>query len=310
MENFVVNADASGMRLDRFLRSQMEGLQQSLIQKWARKGLLRINGKRSKADYRLQTNDQVSCPSLEVAALEYTAPKKNISQELIDEFRSWVIYEDDNILAINKPAGLAVQGGTSLKEHLDMLFETIESQEGYLLRLVHRLDKETSGVLVLAKNRAMAEKLTQLFKEREIQKTYLALVVGSPREKSGLIDLALSKASTSQGERVVTDSADAREAITQYEVLKESDGLSLLRLKPKTGRMHQIRAHCKYGLATPILGDAKYGGKGALPFGREDHIFLHSFMISFALENDQVIEITADLPPHFFRYVKHSEIIP
>src|SRR3990167_3252639 len=118
MENFVVNADASGMRLDRFLRSQMEGLQQSLIQKWARKGLLRINGKRSKADYRLQTNDQVSCPSLEVAALEYTAPKKNISQELIDEFRSWVIYEDDNILAINKPAGLAVQGGTSLKEHL------------------------------------------------------------------------------------------------------------------------------------------------------------------------------------------------
>lgn len=304
MENFVVTAEFNGMRLDRYLRHAIEGLPQSMIQKWTRKGLIRINGKRCKADERVNEGDKVSSPSFKMDELYVPKMVTTVSPHIIKDFKSWVVFENEDMLIINKPAGMAVQGGTNLKIHLDLIFKTLESQEGLKLRLVHRLDKETSGLLILAKNRIAAERLTEQFQHREIQKSYIALVVGRPYEAAGEIDLPLSKGMTPTGERVITDTEDAREAITYYKVIQSLDDLTLLLLEPKTGRTHQLRAHCQYGLGTPILGDGKYGGKGALPYGREENLFLHSYKLVIPMENGEDLEITTKLPQHFFKFVK------
>jgi 23S rRNA pseudouridine955/2504/2580 synthase len=304
MENFVVTREFSGMRLDRFLRHMIEGLPQSMIQKWTRKGLIRVNKLRSKADVRVQEGDEISSPPFKIDELYVPKKPMMVSPHVMKDFKSWVVFENDDLMVINKPAGLAVQGGTNLKIHLDLILDTLEAEEGIKLRLVHRLDKETSGLLILAKNRMSAERLTEQFHNREIVKSYVALVVGRPEQASGEIDIPLSKGMTPTGERVITDTEDAREAITYFKVLQTLDDLTLLLLEPKTGRTHQLRAHCQYGLGTPILGDGKYGGKGALPFGREDHIFLHSCKLLIPAEDGQDIEISTKLPFHFFKYVK------
>lgn len=304
MENFVVTREFSGMRLDRFLRHAMAGLPQSMIQKWTRKGLIRINALRCKADDRVAEGDKVTSPAFKTD--ELYVPKKitSVSPHVLKDFKSWVVFENEDMIVINKPAGLAVQGGTSLKMHLDLILDTLAEQEGIKLRLVHRLDKETSGLLILAKNRISAERLTEQFKNREIIKYYVALVVGRPFEASGEIDIPLSKGMTPTGERVITDTEDAREAVTNFKVLQTLDDLTLVLLEPKTGRTHQLRAHCQYGLGTPILGDAKYGGKGALPFGREENIFLHSYKLIIPTVEMQSIEVTTRMPAHFFQFVK------
>jgi 23S rRNA pseudouridine955/2504/2580 synthase len=304
MENFVVTSEYSGVRLDRFLRHAIEGLPQSMIQKWTRKGMIRVNKQRCKADMRVNEGDKIVSPSFK--ADELYVPKKttSITPGIIKDFKSWVVYENDDLLVINKPAGIAVQGGTKLKIHLDLIFKAIEEQEGTKLRLVHRLDKETSGLLILAKNRLAAERLTEQFLHRGISKYYVALVVGRPFEAKGEINIPLSKGMTPTGERVITDTEDAREAITAYKVLQTLDELSLLLLEPKTGRTHQLRAHCQYGLGTPILGDAKYGGKGALPFGREENLFLHCCKLVIPTSDGQTIKISTKMPSHFFKFVK------
>jgi 23S rRNA pseudouridine955/2504/2580 synthase len=308
MEKFQVTREYSGMRLDRFLRHAIEGLPQSMIQKWVRKGSIKINEKRCKADDRVNEGDHVTSPSFTMDELYIPKKITTVSAHVLKDFKSWVVFENNDMLVINKPAGLAVQGGTSLKMHLDLILNTIEAQEGLKLRLVHRLDKETSGLLILAKDRIAAERLTEQFHNREISKSYVALVVGRPFEAEGEIDLPLSKGMTPTGERVITDTEDAREAITYYKVLQTLDELTLILLEPKTGRTHQLRAHCQYGLGTPILGDAKYGGKGALPFGREDNIFLHSYKLVIPSEDGQPLEISTKLPHHFFKYVKDLTI--
>ncbi len=304
MEKFDVTKEFSGMRLDRFLRHFINGLPQSMIQKWSRKGLIKINQKKCKADDRVNEGDQVTSPSFKVDELFVPKKKILVTPHLIKDFKSWIIHENEDFLVINKPAGLAVQGGTNLKMHLDLILEALAAQEGLHLRLVHRLDKETSGLLILAKSRIAAERLTEQFQNREIQKYYVALVVGRPHLASGEIDIPLSKGMTPTGERVITDTEDAREALTYFKVLQTLDELTLMLLEPKTGRTHQLRAHCQYGLGTPILGDGKYGGKGALPFGREDNLFLHSSKIVIPMENGEFLELSTKLPQHFFKYVK------
>lgn len=308
MEKYVVISDLAGMRLDRYLKSKIPGLPQSMIQKWVRKGLIKVNSKRCKADVRVIENDTVTCPTFVPENWPVTKKVLELPAYVLKDFKAWIVHEDDDMLVINKPAGLAVQGGTGLKLHLDMILDALEAQEGYKMRLVHRLDKETSGLLILAKNRTAAERLTQQFKDREISKFYVALVVGRPEFPSGEIDLPLSKGMTASGERVITDTEDAREAITLYRVLQTLEDLSLILLEPKTGRTHQLRAHCQYGLGTPILGDGKYGGKGAQPFGREEHIFLHSCKLVIPTPDGKNLEITTKLPLHFFRYVKDLAI--
>lgn len=308
MEKFVVSGEFVGMRLDRFLRHEIEGLPQSMIQKWVRKGLIRLNEKKCKADTRLQDKDVVICPSFKDDSVYIPKKTTTVSDHVLKDFKSWIVFENDDMMVINKPTGLAVQGGTGVKLHLDLILSTIEAQSGIKPRLVHRLDKETSGLLILAKNRIAAERLTEQFREREITKSYVALVVGRPEFSSGEIDIPLSKGMTPTGERVITDTEDAREAITFFKVLQTLDDLTLLLLQPKTGRTHQLRAHCQYGLGTPILGDGKYGGKGALPFGREDNLFLHSLKLEIPSENDEPIVLTTKLPSHFFKYVKDLSI--
>lgn len=308
MEKFVVSRECDGMRLDRYLRHKIEGLPQSMIQKWARKGTIRLNEKKCKADTRIQEKDEITCPSFKMDELYIPKKITTVSEHVLKDFRSWVVFENDEMMVINKPAGLAVQGGTGVKLHLDLILSTIEAQSGIKPRLVHRLDKETSGLLILAKNRIAAERLTEQFRDRLITKSYLALVVGRPELQSGEIDIPLSKGMTPTGERVITDTEDAREAVTYFKVLQTLDELTLLLLQPKTGRTHQLRAHCQYGLGTPILGDGKYGGKGALPFGREDNIFLHSAKLEIPLENEEPLVLSTKLPNHFFKYVKDLSI--
>lgn len=308
MEKFIVIREFEGVRLDRFLRQSIPGLPQSMIQKWVRKGVIRINHKKCKADDRVMEHDVVTSASFQNDELYIPKKVTSVSPHVIKDFKSWVLYEDDDILVINKPAGLAVQGGTGVKIHLDLIFKTLEELENTKLRLVHRLDKETSGLLILAKNRIAAENLTQQFYHKEITKTYVAIVVGRPEQTSGKIDLPLSKGMTPTGERVITDTEDAREALTHYKVLQTIDELTIIALEPKTGRTHQLRAHCQYGLGTPILGDGKYGGKGALPFGREDHIFLHAHKLLIPTLSGKDIEITAKLPKHFLQFVNDLSV--
>lgn len=308
MEKFVVSREFDGMRLDRFMRHAIPGLPQSIIQKWIRKSALLVNQKKCKANDRVLEGQTITSPSFQMN--EVYIPKKTttVSPHILKDFKSWVMYEDADLMIINKPAGLAVQGGTGLKIHLDLIFKTLEEQEGLTLKLVHRLDKETSGLMVLAKNRAAAETLTSQFYRREITKNYMALVVGQPFEISGIIDLPLSKGMTPTGERVITDTENAREAVTSYTVLQTLDELSLLKLQPETGRTHQLRAHCQYGLGTPILGDGKYGGKGALPFGREENLFLHAYQLIIPTLSGKNIEVVAKLPHHFLHFVKDLSV--
>lgn len=303
MEKIIVDKDASGLRLDKFLKNRHKGLPQGLLQKWARKGNLSLNEKRCKVDVRVAENDIISLPSYQPRETPVSAIKKEIPSGFLRQFKQWIVFEDEDLFIINKPAGLAVQGGSKQTLHLDLILDALANAGDQRPHLVHRLDKDTSGLLIIAKNRTSATYLTNLFRDKQVSKTYLAIVVGTPKKSKGIIDLPLSKSMTTSGERVITDAPDARSAITKYSIVESFDSLSLLSLEPLTGRTHQLRAHCQYSLNTPILGDGKYGGKGAHPFGREDHMYLHSYKLSLLLQTGQPLEITSSFPVHFLKHI-------
>lgn len=265
-----ISTEENGLRLDRCLRLWIPHLQQSIIEKAARKGLLKISGIKAKPSQRLEEGQTLSFPS-SFLNLEERIEEKIITS-LTHGDRKWlkglILYEDGDILVLNKPAGIAVQSGTKQKRSLDAML--LQYDETYTPRLVHRLDKDTSGVWVVAKTLPMARWLTNAFKERTVQKTYWALVYGVPREKKGIISLSLAKKPDLKGEKVRVDLHSGLNATTAYRVIEVSEGrASWLELTPLTGRMHQLRVHCAEGLKTPILGDGKYGGKEAFLLGHK-----------------------------------------
>lgn len=291
-----VSQEENGLRLDKCLRLWSASLPQGLIEKAARKGILRVEGAKVKPSLRVKEGERVSFPPYFLSIKG--EDKKRKPKILTHADRNWlknlILFEDSDLFVINKPAGIAVQGGTGQSKSLDALFEAF--YEDCNPRLVHRLDRDTSGVLVFAKTLSMAQWLTKAFRERRVQKIYWALVCGVPQKKEGLISLPLSKKPTLLGEKVCVDKEEGVSALTAYRVIEElGQQIAWVELIPKTGRMHQLRVHCAEGLKMPILGDGKYGGNAAFPFGRKS-LHLHARSLKVPLPFDKIMAFEAPLP--------------
>ncbi len=272
-----VTEGEDGTRLDRWFKRRWPHLNHIQIQKLARSGQIRVDGARAKPDTRLATGAQVRVPPLPDAA-ETTERKEGLSERDIAYAKSLVLYEDDEVLVLNKPSGLAVQGGTKTVKHVDRLLsawgEGVDRP-----RLVHRLDRDTSGVLVLGKTPNAAARLSGYFAKRKAQKTYCAIVAGNPKPAEGVIELHLVK--KGQGDREMVQPADPKEfgaeqAETEFVTLgRAAHRAAWMALRPHTGRTHQLRAHMK-AVGHAILGDPKYTDEAATALSSGLKLQLHA----------------------------------
>jgi 23S rRNA pseudouridine955/2504/2580 synthase len=309
-----VGAEDAELRLDRWFRRHFPGVAHGRLEKLLRTGQIRIDGKRAHAGDRLTAGQSVRIPPLGEAPPQTERPAPPPSERDAAALRQAVLYRDPEMLIINKPPGLAVQGGTGTIRHLDALLEALRFEAEEAPRLVHRLDKDTSGVLVLARNAGAAAKLAAAFRGKAASKVYWAAVIGVPEPRQGRIDLPLAKIGGSGFERVEPED-DGKPAVTYYTVVEHAGKkLAFVALMPATGRTHQLRAHCK-AIGTPILGDAKYGGiaggESGLPSTRKLH--LHARSIAIPHPGGGIVEATAPLPPHMvetWRFFGFPEKIP
>ena len=270
-ENFVVIKASKvddGVRLDKWLLKHFSNINNSFAQQIIRKALVKVDGKKVDFNYRLVENQQIKVP---ITLIESIPSNKDVKQELIninlgvykktiENIKNNILYKDDDFLVINKPYNLAVQGGSNITFNLTHVLPFLKFEAEEIPSLVHRIDKDTSGLLVLARNVMSARYMFEKFKNQEVHKQYLCLVDGILAKKSGTIDAPLLKTGESPNQKMVIDLA-GKTAITNYKVLNESEGVSLVEVSPVTGRTHQIRVHMANGLQTPILGDFKYGYK-------------------------------------------------
>ena len=307
-----VPPDEDNSRLDRFLRRLVPGLAQASIERMLRNGLIRLDGAKAKANSRISVGQSVRLPPVLQPTLDTSIPETSIQGTLISgksglsapkiildadlrrRFDDMVLAEGRGWIAIDKPSGLAVQGGTSISMHIDGMLRALAPHTNGRLRLVHRIDRDTSGVLLLAKTLESARALTEAFQRYKIEKTYLAIVIGMPAE-SGKIRAPLKKLMGKAGEKMVVDN-DGQDATTLYRRIDHAGRkLSLMALRPVSGRTHQLRVHMQH-IGTPIFGDSKYGGDTAHPGGMmARRLHLHAWRVKLA---DGKI-ITAPLSLHF-----------
>ena len=293
------------MRLDRWFKTHYAGLPHSRLEKLLRTGQVRVDGARAKASTRLAAGQAVRVPPLPDVAPP-PGPKHALSKADRDFLASITLYEDDDLLVVNKPPGIAVQGGTKTTHHIDRLLEGLGDGPETRPRLVHRLDRDTSGVLVIAKRRSVAAKLGRAFQTRSVRKIYWALLHGVPRPPQGKVEAALVKASGPEGDRIRKARAGeqdiAQSAVTHYAVVdRAGQQVAFVSLKPVTGRQHQLRAHMAI-LGHPILGDEKYHGDKDLPEGIPNKLHLHARRISFPHPSGEgMVDVTAPLPEHMTR---------
>jgi 23S rRNA pseudouridine955/2504/2580 synthase len=292
-----------GIRLDKWFKSHYPLLGFGNLQKLMRTGQIRVNGGRVKPGTRLEEGQVVRVPPFSTSKAPtkaYVAPPK-ISDKDREEIQDSVLFHNDDLIVINKPPGLAVQGGSGTKRHVDGMLDALKFDGKERPKLVHRLDKDTSGVLVLARNTKSARYLTELFRGKDIRKLYWALTMGVPNPDDGLIDLRLIKAPGKGGERMVVDEDNGKRARTRYKVLDQAGkSASLLALEPLTGRTHQLRVHLSEALSTPIMGDGKYGGADCVLEGGgiERKLHLHARRILIPLKNGKTVDVTAPTPKH------------
>ncbi|WP_299439454.1 RluA family pseudouridine synthase [uncultured Rhodospira sp.] len=305
VQNIAVGPDEADQRLDRWFRRRFPDLSHGRLEKLLRTGQVRVDGGRAKANTRLCTGQTVRVPPLDPVASDRPAPARpkpalRVSDSALKDLRAAILHQDDWLIAINKPAGLATQGGTGLTHHLDAMLDGLKRHPGEERpRLVHRLDKDTSGVLLLARSAAAARALTQAFRDRATRKVYWALVAGVPKPRAGTIRAALAKEGGAKGERMVWTEDDGKPAVTDYQVVDDAGPVSWLWMEPRTGRTHQLRAHAVV-LGTPILGDGKYGGQGAFVGGIEvaRRMHLHARLLALPHPAGGRLVIEAPLPPH------------
>lgn len=293
-----VSAADDGIRLDRWFKAHYPHVTFGRLSKLLRTGQIRVDGKRAKAADRLAAGSVVRVPPLgDLSAPPPVRERPAFRPEDQAALREMVLYEDDDILILNKPAGLAVQGGSKTHHHLDGMLQSW-SEDGPAPRLVHRLDKDTSGVIVLAKTGAAAAHLGKSFYSRAAKKIYWALVVGVPRAEEGLIKAPLAKEPGARGERMeVAD--DGKDAVTRFHVMEvAAKRAAWLALMPLTGRTHQLRAHCAH-MGCPIVGDGKYGGQDAYLSGSVSRkLHLHARRLVIPHPRGGTVDVTAPLPPH------------
>ena len=303
VQTVTVTADENNMRVDRFLEARFPGLSFSHIQRIVRKGELRVNGKRADSKDRLEEGQSVRIPPLKLDTPRATAHLSEAGAKTLAALKEMTIYEDDDVLVLNKPAGLAVQGGSGTTRHLDQMLEVMRDAKGQKPRLVHRLDKETSGCLLVAKTRFAASALTGSFRHRSARKIYWALVAGVPKPKQGRISTFLAKDESEEDSIMrIAEHGDegASHAVTYYAVVETSaQQLAWVSLKPVTGRTHQLRAHLAH-IEHPIVGDPKYFNKEnwTLPGGIQNRLHLLARRIAVPHPRGGVIDVTAPLPPH------------
>jgi 23S rRNA pseudouridine955/2504/2580 synthase len=302
VQNVTVSADEAGLRVDRFLQARFPDLSFARVQRAVRKGEVRVNGKRVDAKNRVESGQIVRIPPLRFEA-QPRASGGAADDKTRDFLKSITLYEDADVLVLNKPMGLAVQGGSGTTRHVDGMLDAMRDPHGQRPRLVHRLDKDTAGCLLIAKTRFAAAALAKSFRSRSARKIYWALVAGVPKPRQGRISTFLAKEQreeesvmriASHGER------GASHAVTYYAVVDTAGpALAWLSLKPVTGRTHQLRAHMAH-IGHPVVGDAKYFAREnwQLPGGMQNRLHLLARRIAVPHPRGGTIDVTAPLPPH------------
>jgi 23S rRNA pseudouridine955/2504/2580 synthase len=302
VQTATVSADEAGMRVDRFVEARFPGLAFSHIQRIIRKGELRVNGKRAQPKQRLEAGQAVRLPPLR-SEPRPPAREAGPDAQTRDFLKSITLYEDADVLVLDKPMGLAVQGGSGTARHLDAMLETLRDASGQRPRLVHRLDKDTAGCLLVAKTRFAAAALAKTFRSRSARKIYWALVARVPKPRQGRISTFLAKETRGDDSfmRVARHGEEgATHAVTYYAVIDTAAReLAWLSLKPVTGRTHQLRAHLAH-IGHPIVGDPKYFSKEnwELPGGMQNRLHLLARRIVVPHPRGGTIDMTAPLPPH------------
>jgi 23S rRNA pseudouridine955/2504/2580 synthase len=300
-----VAPEEAAMRLDRWLQRHCPGIGRAAMHKLLRTGQVRVDGRRAAAGLRLAAGQQVRVPPRARAAPPPgPAPPPAPSRDDLESLRARVLYRDDDLIAIDKPAGLAVQGGSGQRRHLDALAAALQFEAPEPPRLVHRLDKDTSGVLVLARHARAAAWLTGLFRKGGVTKTYWAVVVGVPRPASGTVARALAKVG-GRGREKMTAMDRGLPAETGYRTIARAGARAAwLALRPRTGRTHQLRVHC-LELGTPIAGDGKYAGKDAAlelaPGEVTRRLHLHARELVIPMPAGANLRLRAPLPAHMRR---------
>ncbi len=305
-----VSDDEADIRLDRWFRRHFPGVPQSAIQKLCRTGQVRVDGRRAETSTRLVPGQGVRVPPMPAAPAETAAdarPHVRIDPAETKDLQQRVIYRDDFLIVLNKPHGLPVQGGPGITRHLDGMLDVLRFDSTHRPRLVHRLDRDTSGVLLLARTPGVAARLAAAFRGRDMEKTYWAVVAGRPVPVEGRIDLPLVRIGGGRGERSAPasrDDPDAARAITDYRTLDHAARkLAWLELQPLTGRTHQLRVHC-VAIRAPILGDTKYhepdqnNAFAATIEGLSTDLHLHARALRLPHPAGGFLVVEADLPPH------------
>jgi 23S rRNA pseudouridine955/2504/2580 synthase len=299
-ETVTVKEEEAFLRLDRWFKRHYPSLGHGRLERLLRIGHIRIDGKRAHSGDRIAPGQSIRIPDMgEVAAPPRpTPPRPRPGDEAM--LQAAILQLDEAVIVLDKPAGLAVQGGTATERHLDGMLDALRFGNDERPRLVHRLDKETSGILVIARNASAAAFLTRAFREKTTRKTYWAVAIGLPKPRQGRIAVPLAKTPGRGGERVRPDSEEGRDAVTYYSVIDNAGSrASWLALMPVTGRTHQLRAHCA-AIGTPILGDGKYGEAAAhlagVPGSRR--LQLHARSLSIPHPQGGRLQVTAPLPRH------------
>lgn len=282
-----------GMRLNRWFLKYYPGLSLGKFNKLLRTKQIKVDGARAEASLKLMVGQEIRVPPLEAEKVQ--AQHVEISAKDKEFIRSLIVYKDDNIIVINKPSGLAVQGGSNIKRHIDGMLEGLMFERDEKPKLVHRIDKETSGILVLARDRKNAEVLTSAFKDKKLSKTYLLISRGVPKINAGEVKASLEK----NGEKMMAVN-EGKKAITKYKVIDTSGNkFALIEASPLTGRTHQIRAHMEH-IGCPIVGDDKYFGSERVRYSEfADKLFLHAYKIDLSGIYNKKPVISVPLPEHF-----------
>jgi len=305
---FTVGADDDGIRLDRWFKRNLPQVGFATVSRWARTGQIRVDGKRAKPEDRLAAGQVLRVPpGGEYAPRAPAKPRaRPLSPEQIAEAKDMVIHETRAAIVLNKPPGLATQGGSKTTKHVDGLLDAfVEDERTPRPRLVHRLDKDTSGVLLIARTPGSAASFSKRFASRSARKVYWALVVGKPDLAEGVIDAALAKQPGTGGEKMHIDEENGAAAKTRYRVVDSAGRRAAwVELEPLTGRTHQLRVHMA-AIGHPIVGDGKYGGPDAFLTGavsRKMHLHARRLIITEPKAGEGTggkLDVTAELPPHF-----------
>ncbi|GAB54927.1 23S rRNA pseudouridine955/2504/2580 synthase [Glaciecola punicea ACAM 611] len=301
-----IEEDNHLQRIDNYLVSKMKGVPKSKIYRILRKGEVRVNKKRAKPDYKLQINDYLRIPPVKIDDM----PTQQLNVNSLAYIKDAIIYEDDRLLVINKPSGMAVHGGSGLSYGLIEALRALRPNSPYL-ELVHRLDRDTSGCIVLAKKRSALRHLHEQLRDKKMDKTYHALVAGHWPEKRSKVSAGLQKNQIQSGERMVFADENGKHSETRFSVIGYYPHASLLEAKPITGRTHQIRVHCQFA-GHAIANDSKYGDEAFTKYIKNlgcKRLFLHAKSIEFIHPaSEKLVKFEAPYDKHLAHLIKALEL--